>query len=105
MKIIFVDTFGISRAVEGKVGQSAMECATANDVPGIIASCGGGMACGTCHGMIPEEWLRKLPHPSEQELGMLEGVIDPTPQSRLTCQIRLNNDLEGLTIFVPHSQG
>jgi 2Fe-2S ferredoxin len=104
MRVIFIDDRGESRTVEGEAGQSAMRCATDHLVPGIIGECGGAMACATCHGYVDDAWAGKLPPPSAQEREMIAGCIDVRPNSRLTCQIKLDETLDGLTITVPESQ-
>jgi 2Fe-2S ferredoxin len=104
MRVTFIDIDGETREVEGRPGENAMRCATEHLVAGIIGECGGAMACATCHGYVDEGWLSKLPPPSEQELEMLTGCIDVRPNSRLTCQIKLTDALDGITITVPESQ-
>ena len=104
MRITFIDDRGGVSTVEGEAGQSAMRCATDHLVSGIVGECGGSMACATCHGYVDEAWMDRLPPPSAQEREMLSGCIDVRPNSRLTCQIRLEDALDGLTITVPVSQ-
>ena len=102
--VTFIDDQGARQTVEGEPGESAMRCATQHLVPGIIGECGGAMACATCHGYIDEAWIDKIPAASAQEREMLSGCIDVRTNSRLTCQIRLEQALDGLTITVPDSQ-
>lgn len=83
---------------------SVMEAAKSQDVPGILADCGGAMACGTCHVMIPPEWHDKLPEQSEIEREMLEYVPEPQPHTRLTCQIPVTIELDGLVMHIPALQ-
>jgi 2Fe-2S ferredoxin len=104
MRVIFIDNLGVEHPVTAEPGDSAMRCATDHLVPGIIGECGGAMACATCHGYVSDAWQDKIPVPSAQEQEMLSGCIDPRPNSRLTCQIRLTETLDGLTIHVPVSQ-
>ncbi len=104
MRVIFIDDEGGEHAVEGQAGESAMRCATSHRVPGIIGECGGAMACATCHGYVGEPWAAMLPPPSAQEREMIAGCIDVRPNSRLTCQIRLNEALDGMIIRTPRSQ-
>jgi ferredoxin, 2Fe-2S len=104
MRMKFIDGHGVEHAVTAEPGQNVMRCATEHLVPGIIGECGGAMACATCHGYVDEVWLNKIPAPSAQEREMLSGCIDMRPNSRLTCQIRLTEALDGLTITVPDSQ-
>lgn len=102
MQVKFIDADGVERFVEGKLGESAMRCATRHLIAGIVGECGGAMACGTCHVYVVEG--ATLPAPSAQELAMLEGCIDVQPDSRLSCQLLLHADLDGLGIEVPKSQ-
>jgi len=104
MRVKFIDTDGTEYVVEGTAGESVMHCATHHKVPGIIGECGGAMACATCHGYVAEPWASLLPPPSAQEQQMISGCLDVRATSRLTCQIRLSDALDGLTIEVPQSQ-
>jgi len=104
MRVTFIDPDGNSHTVTGELGESAMRCATNHLVPGIVGECGGSMACATCHGYVTEDWAGKLPPPSAQEREMLSGCIDTRPNSRLTCQIKLSEELDGMVIEVPESQ-
>ncbi|MDB5395003.1 MAG: (2Fe-2S) ferredoxin [Rhodospirillales bacterium] len=104
MRVTFIDPAGQTHAVTGEPGESIMRCATHHLVPGIVGECGGAMACATCHGYIAEDWAGKLAAPSAQEREMLSGCIDVRPNSRLTCQIRLTEELGGIVIEVPESQ-
>ncbi len=104
MRVIFIDDDGARHEVEGRDGESAMRCATQHLVPGIIGECGGAMACATCHGYVQEPWDAMIPPPSTQEREMLSGCIDTEPNSRLTCQVKLTEALDGITIRVPRSQ-
>jgi len=100
-KIIFVEHDGTRRTVEAADGRSVMQVAVENHVRGIIGDCGGCCSCGTCHGYVDAEWIDKLKPPANDESMMLEGVIAPQPNSRLTCQIEINPDLDGLLIRLP----
>jgi ferredoxin, 2Fe-2S len=104
MRVTFIDIDGETHAVEGTEDESAMRCATEHLVPGIIGECGGAMACATCHGYVDTAWVDRLPPPGAQERDMLAGCIDVRPNSRLTCQIKLTEALDGLKITVPESQ-
>jgi 2Fe-2S ferredoxin len=81
-----------------------METAIDHDVAGIIAECGGACSCATCHVYVDPAWLPKLPAPAPIEDGMLDCVLDRRPNSRLSCQIRIRDELDGITINVPESQ-
>jgi ferredoxin, 2Fe-2S len=100
----FIDPDGREHAIEGQAGESAMQCATRALIPGIIGECGGAMACATCHAYVAEPWSSALPPPGTQESDMIEGCIDARPESRLTCQIKLSPELDGITFTVPASQ-
>lgn len=104
MQINFIDRSGSEYRVEADPGESAMRCAAHNSIPGIVGECGGALACATCHAYVADEWLAKLPAPSELEMEMLAGCIDVQPNSRLTCQLELGPDLDGLVIYTPRSQ-
>jgi ferredoxin, 2Fe-2S len=104
MRVIFVDHQGVKYVVEGKQDEKVMRCAANHLVPGILGECGGSIACGTCHGYVADEWYDRLPPPSSQEEYLLAECIDRKFNSRLTCQIILTEDLEGLTILVPKNQ-
>ena len=81
-----------------------MEGAVQNDIPGIDADCGGGMACATCHVYIGNEWFNKINQKSEGEDDMLDQAYEPKKNSRLSCQITVTEDLEGLTLEMPEKQ-
>jgi 2Fe-2S ferredoxin len=103
-KIRFILHDGTEHAVEGEVGHSAMQTAIDNMVPGIIADCGGNCSCATCHGYVDPAWLDKLAPISESEAAMLDGAMRVEDNSRLTCQINLTEELDGLVIRLPISQ-
>lgn len=91
--------------LEGKPGESLMQAAVAANVTGIEADCGGLLTCATCHVYVREPFASRLPPPSDDELGMLEFTASPRqPNSRLSCQIELGDDLDGLTVDLPESQ-
>lgn len=103
-KITFIEHDGTEHVVEAALGKSVMEAATANMVPGVVAECGGCCACATCHVYIDEPWFSRLVPPDPMESGMLEGAMHPGPHSRLSCQITVTEDLEGLVARIPESQ-
>ena len=86
-------------------GLSVMEGAVQNDIPGIDADCGGGMACATCHVYIKEEWWDKLPNKEDGEEDMLDMAYEPNKFSRLSCQIIVSDELDGLVVNIPSKQG
>lgn len=103
-KITFIDPDGRTLAHEGEEGLSLMEVAVRNGVPGIEADCGGACACATCHVYVDQEWFEKTGGPSENEASMLEFASEPQATSRLSCQIRVSRDLDGLVVTLPFSQ-
>jgi 2Fe-2S ferredoxin len=101
---IFHTPSGDRREINAETGRSLMESAKANSVEGIDADCGGSMVCGTCHVHVFLEWLERLAPPSEMEAEILEYVPDPHPQARLSCQIVVTDDLDGIEVTVPSAQ-
>ncbi len=81
-----------------------MEGAIQNNIPGIDADCGGSMACATCHVYVKEEWLTKLPKIEDGEQDMIDMAIQPKKNSRLSCQIIISDDLDGLEVTTPEKQ-
>jgi 2Fe-2S ferredoxin len=100
----FIESDGREHCVEAPVGRSLMQIAVDQDVPGIIGECGGACSCGTCHGYIDPRWADRLPLISESESFMLEAVGDRRPESRLCCQIRMRQDLDGVIVRLPADQ-
>jgi len=104
LSVTFVDPDGTSRTIATSAGMTLMEVAVMNMIPGVDAECGGACACATCHVLVREDWLARVPDKTEPELGMLDFVIGRRSNSRLSCQIRLSDALDGLTVSVPESQ-
>lgn len=104
-KITFIDDQGTARTVEGEVGSTVMETAVRNGVPGIEAECGGACACATCHVYVDEAWRERAGEPQPMEEDMLDFAFDVRPSSRLSCQIRVRDDLDGLVVTTPARQG
>ena len=100
-KVTFITPEGIRTDIEASEGMNLMQLATMEGVEGIDGACGGAMSCATCHVYVRDEWLPKLDVPSEDELNMLDFVDDLRPCSRLGCQIRMTDALDGLTVDVP----
>ena len=98
VKITFIDTAGTARTVEGEVGSTVMETAIKNVVPGIEAECGGACACSTCHVYIDDAWREKVGEPSPMEEDMLDFAYEVKPSSRLSCQIKVSEELDGLVV-------
>lgn len=103
--ITYIDSSGQARTVDGPEGATVMEIAIRNDVPEITAECGGGCACATCHVYVEEKWLDLTGKPSSQEEDMLDFAYNVQPNSRLSCQIKISPELEGLTVRTPDRQG
>jgi ferredoxin, 2Fe-2S len=103
-KITFIDFEGTSRSVEGEVGSTVMETAINNGVPGIEAECGGACACSTCHVYIDDAWRETVGEPSPMEEDMLDFAYGVQPNSRLSCQIKVTEALDGLVVRTPERQ-
>jgi ferredoxin, 2Fe-2S len=104
-KVIFVDTAGVERTIEATVGDSVMETAVRNGVPGIIGECGGNCSCATCHVWVRDDFLPLVGAPGDMEEDLLDmGVSDRRDGSRLSCQLRVTAELDGLTVDVPPEQ-
>ena len=103
-KITYIDHEGTARTVEGEIGSTVMETAIKNGIPGIEAECGGACACATCHVHVDQAWRAVVGEPSPMEEDMLDFAFDVRPTSRLSCQIKVREDLEGLTVTVPPRQ-
>jgi len=103
-KITYIDAEGTSRDVDAKVGTSIMEAAVQNMVPGIDADCGGACACATCHVYVAEDWMSKLKDKDDMEESMLDFAEDVRETSRLSCQILMSDELDGITVTTPESQ-
>jgi ferredoxin, 2Fe-2S len=105
VKITYVQHNGMSQTVEAQAGMTVMEAAVKNMVPGIDADCGGACACATCHVYVEGEWFEKTGGPSPMEEDMLDFGYDVRPNSRLSCQIKVSDALDGLTVRTPERQG
>ena len=104
-KITYNTNDGKIYSVDVQNGLSVMEGAVQNDIPGIDADCGGGMACATCHVYVKEEWWDKIPNKEDGEEDMLDMAHEPNKFSRLSCQIIVSDELDGLTVSLPSKQG
>jgi 2Fe-2S ferredoxin len=104
-KLTFIDASGQSRSVEAQVGATVMETALRNSIPGIEAECGGACACATCHVYVAPEWTEKTGKASQMEEDMLDFAFEVRPNSRLSCQIKVSEALDGLTVTTPAKQG
>jgi 2Fe-2S ferredoxin len=103
-KITYIDSDGTSRDVEAKNGTSIMEAAVQNMIPGIDADCGGACACATCHVYVAEEWAAKLSPKDDMEESMLDFAEDVQEHSRLSCQLLMSDELDGITVTTPENQ-
>ncbi len=103
-KITFIEHDGTRHEVEAESGMTVMEAAVKNEVPGIAAECGGACACATCHVYVEEDWRDKVGRPSESEEDMLDFAFDVRENSRLSCQIRVTDELDGLVVHIPEKQ-
>ncbi len=103
-KIIYTEHNGQKKTVEVDKGLTVMEGAVQNGVPGIDADCGGGMACATCHVYVKEDWFNKLPKAEDAEIDMIDMAFEPKKNSRLSCQIIVSDELDGLEVTTPEKQ-
>ena len=103
-KITYKDNKGNSKVIEVENGLSVMEGAIQNDIPGIDADCGGSMACATCHVYVEENWFNKLTKAEDAEVDMIDMAYEPKKNSRLSCQIIVSNELDGLEVTTPIKQ-
>ena len=103
-KITYQDNKGNSKTIDVENGLTVMEGAIQNDIPGIDADCGGSMACATCHVYVEEKWLDKLPKAEEAEVDMIDMAFEPKKNSRLSCQIIVSDELDGLKVTTPTQQ-
>ena len=104
-KITFIAFDGTRFEIEAENGSTVMENAIKNAVPGIEAECGGACACATCHVYVDEEWTSVVGEPSPMEEDMLDFAYEVKPNSRLSCQIKVDDKLDGLVVSVPERQG
>ena len=103
-KIKYIEHSGKEHVVEVQNGLTVMEGAVQNDIPGIDADCGGSMSCATCHVYVKEEWYNKINEKSEGEDDMLDQAFDPNKFSRLSCQISVTDEIDGLVVDLPKKQ-
>ena len=103
-KITYKNNQGKFKTIEVENGLTVMEGAIQNDIPGIDADCGGSMACATCHVYVEEKWLDKIPKAEEAEVDMIDMAYEPKKNSRLSCQLIISDELEGLTVTTPAQQ-
>ena len=103
-KITYKDCQGNSKTINVDNGLSVMEGAIQNEIPGIDADCGGAMACATCHVYVKDEWFSKIPKAEDAEVDMIDMAYEPKKNSRLSCQIIVSDELDGLEVTTPEKQ-
>ena len=103
-KITYIEHSGKPHTIQVQNGLTVMEGAVQNNIPGIDADCGGSMACATCHVYVKEEWFDKVNIKSEGEDDMLDQAYEPNKHSRLSCQISVTDDIDGLIVNLPEKQ-
>ena len=103
-KIIYNTHNNKTHSIDVQNGLTVMEGAVQNDIPGIDADCGGGMACATCHVYVDDNWIDKLPNKEDGEEDMLDMAFEPKKNSRLSCQIIISEELNGLVVKTPTKQ-
>ena len=103
-RITYILHDGTEHTVEAEPGMTVMEAAVKNGIPGIAAECGGACACATCHVYVDDAWREKVGGPSPMEEDMLDFGFDVRPNSRLSCQIKVSDDLDGLVVSTPERQ-
>ena len=103
-KVTYIEHDGTKHEVELENGASVMEGAIHNNVPGIDADCGGACSCATCHVYVGKDWRKKVGGPADMEEGMLDFASDVRDESRLSCQISMSDELDGLIVYLPEKQ-
>ena len=103
-KITYIEHSGKKHTIDVANGLSIMEGAIQNNIPGIDADCGGAMACATCHVYVKEEWFNNLPQKEQGEEDMLDMAFEPKKNSRLSCQILVSKELDGIVVDLPEKQ-
>ncbi len=104
-KITYITSENETHTIDVDNGLTVMEGAVQNNIPGIDADCGGGMACATCHVYVTEDWFDRLPKKEDGEEDMLDMAYEPKKNSRLSCQIIVSDKLDGLKVNIPSKQG
>ena len=103
-KITYIDSSGNNKTIDVDKGLSVMEGAVQNNIPEIDADCGGGMACATCHVYVKEDWFNKINKAEDAEQDMIDMAFEPKKNSRLSCQIIVTDELDGLVVTTPIKQ-
>jgi 2Fe-2S ferredoxin len=103
-KITYIEHNGTEHTVDVAAGLTVMEGAVNNNIPGIDADCGGACACSTCHAYVDPGWVAKLPAREDMEVDMLDFAFEPNERSRLTCQVKVTPEMDGLVLQLPEKQ-
>ena len=103
-KVTYIEHNGKSHTIEVSKELSVMEGAVQNNIPGIDADCGGACACATCHVYVDEKWFNKIPKAEDAEVDMIDMAHEPKNNSRLSCQLIVSDELDGLTVTTPEKQ-
>ena len=103
-KITYKDHQGNSKTIDVDNGLSVMEGAIQKEIPGIDADCGGSMACATCHVYVSDEWINKISKPEDAEIDMIDMAYEPKKNSRLSCQLMVSDQIDGLVVNLPEKQ-
>ena len=103
-KITYIEHNGTNHTVDVQNGLTVMEGAVQNNIPGIDADCGGSMACATCHVYVKEDWFNKINKKSDGEDDMIDQAHEPNKYSRLSCQISVSDEIDGLVVNLPEKQ-
>ena len=103
-KITYIEHDGTAQTVEAELGSTVMETALRNGIAGIVAECGGSCTCATCHVYVDEAWTEKTGSPAPMEEDMLDFAFEVKPSSRLSCQIKVTEALDGLVVRTPERQ-
>ena len=104
IRVTFIEPDGTEKAVNAHVGRTLMSAALDNGVRGILAECGGACTCATCHVYIVSRWAEAVGQATPMEQDMLTVALDPQPDSRLSCQVEITENLDGLVVRLPKSQ-
>ena len=104
-KITFIEHDGVTHTVEAELGSTVMEAALRNDVASIVAECGGSCTCATCLVHVDDAWSAVVGPPTSEEEDMLDSAFEVKPTSRLCCQIKITDELDGLVVHTPSYQG
>ena len=104
-KVTYIEFDGETHEVEAEIGQTMMEAALKNGVSSIVAECGGSCSCATCHVYVDDAWMEKVGAPSDEEADQLDAAFDVRPNSRLSCQIKVTPELDGIILRTPSYQG